>query len=119
MWPPLNHYAGKAKMARRKKTNSKRSKKINVNLVDTATAVLIGGSIIDSADFVGTGFNATPEFKAGFYGLALKDVIKNLQIRRVQTRVASLAIGSILAKGLAKSLKVRKIAGLGPININV
>jgi len=106
-------------MARRKKTNGKRSKKINFNLVETATAVLIGGSLIDSADFVGTGRNASPELKTGQYGAALKDLVFNLKLRKVQTRVAALALGALSIKGVAKSLKVRKIAGLGPININV
>jgi len=106
-------------MARRKKTRSKRSKKINFNLVDTATAVLIGGSLIDSAEFVGTGRNASPELKTGKYGAALNDIVFNLKIRKVQSRVAALGLGSVIIKGVAKSLRVRKIAGLGPININV
>ena len=106
-------------MARRKKTNSKRSRKINVNLVDTATAVLIGGSIINSAEFVGTGKDATPELKAGLYSRAFNDIVFNLKLRKVQTKIGALALGSVIAKGLAKSLRVRKIAGIGPININV
>jgi len=106
-------------MARRKKTNSKRSKKININLVDTAAAVLIGGAIIDSNTFAGGEFNASPELKSGQYGAALEQIGANLKNKKTQTAVARTVIGSLLFKGVAKALKVRKVAGLGPIAINV
>jgi len=106
-------------MARRKKSRRMRSRKLNFNLVDSAAAVLIGGSLINSAEFVGTGRNASPELKTGQYSAALNDIVFNLKLRKVQARLAALALGSIAIKGVAKSLRVKKIAGLGPVNINV
>ena len=106
-------------MARKKKTTRKRSKKLNINVVDTATALLMGNAIIDSADFLGTGKNASPELRKGAFGFALKDITSNLKNRTTQQFLIKTGVSAIIAKGVAKALKVRKIAGLGPINLNV
>lgn len=106
-------------MARRKKTRSKRSRKLNVNLVDTASALLLGGSIIDSANFVGSGFNASPEFRAGMWSEGLSQVSRNLQNRNVQKRLVGIGLGAVALKGVSKALRVRKIGGIGPLNINI
>ena len=106
-------------MARRKKTRSKRSKKINVNLVDTATALLMGSAIIDSAEFLGTGKNASPELRKGAFGFALKDITSNLKNRTTQQFLIKTGASALIAKGVAKALRVRKIAGIGPLNLNV
>lgn len=106
-------------MARRKKASRKRSKKLNINVVDTATALIMGNAIIDSADFLGSGRNASPELRKGAFGFALKDISVNLRNTNTQRFLIKTGAGAIIVKGIAKALKVRKIAGLGPLNLNV
>jgi len=84
----------------------------DLNIVDTASALLITGGILNSADFVGTGKNTTPEFTKGMWGAGLNELGQNLRNKAVQKYVAKVAIGALAVKGAAKALKVRKIGGI-------
>ena len=106
-------------MARRKKTRSRRSKKLNINIVDAGAFLMMGTAITHASEFLGTGRNAIPEIAKGSYGWALRDMATNLRNKNVQRYLISVGLGSVLVKGIAKSLRVSKIAGLGPINLKV
>jgi len=85
-------------------------KNFDLNLVDTASTVLIGSALLTTA--AGGDGNPIDEVKIGAYQNALKDLAKNLRNKKVQSYVAKVAIGAILTKGIAKRLKVRKIGGI-------
>jgi len=87
-------------------------KNFDLNIVDTASALLITGGILNSDQFVGTGFNTTPEFSQGMWTRGLSELGSNLRNRKVQKYVAQVAIGALAIKGAAKALKVRKIGGI-------
>jgi len=106
-------------MARRKKSRRMRSKKLNLNLVDTGAFLLMGTAIVDSSNFLGTGYTAVPEIQAGRFGWALKDIAGNLKNKNVQSYLLKVGLGSVIVKGLGKALRVNKIAGLGPINLKI
>lgn len=106
-------------MARRKKSRSRRSRKLNLNLIDTGAFLLMGTALVDGSNFLKTGYTAVPEIQAGRFGFALKDIAGNLKNRNIQSYLLKVGLGSVLLKGTAKALRVNKIAGLGPINLKV
>ena len=88
----------------------KMRKNFDLNIVDTASAVLIGSALLTTA--AGGLGNPIAEAKIGAWEFALKDLAGNIRNRKVQNYVAKVAIGTVLAKGVAKALKVRKIGGI-------
>ena len=87
-----------------------RRKNFDLNIVDTASAVLIGSALLTTA--AGGSGNPIAEAKIGAWEFALKDLAGNIRTKSVQNYVAKVAIGTVLAKGVAKALKVRKIGGI-------
>ena len=93
-------------------TRRKMRKNFDLNIVDTASALLITGGIVNAFDFVGSGKNTTPEFKKGMWGAGLSELGMNMRNPKVQKYVAKVALGALAVKGAAKALKVRKIGGI-------
>jgi hypothetical protein len=87
-----------------------RRKNFDLNIVDTASAVLIGSALLTTA--AGGSGNPIDEVKIGAYQNALTDLAGNIRTKSVQNYVAKVALGAVLAKGVAKALKVRKIGGI-------
>jgi len=86
-------------------------KNFDLNIVDTASAVLIGSALLTSMPGLGPG-NPIAEIKIGAYQTALTDLASNIRNKQVQNYVAKVALSAVIAKGVAKALKVRKIAGI-------
>jgi len=86
-------------------------KNFDLNLVDTASAVLISSALLTSMPGLGPG-NPIDEIKIGAYQTALTDLSANIRNKKVQSYVAKVALGAVVAKGVAKALKVRKIGGI-------
>ena len=87
-------------------------KNIDINVVDTASAVLLTGGIVNASDFAGVGSNASPELVKGQFAKGLSEVGSNLRNPNVQRYLAKVAVGALAIKGAAKALKVRKIGGI-------
>jgi len=101
------------KTARRAYTGNPRRKmrkNFDLNIVDTASAVLIGSALLTTAG--GGSGNPIAEARVGSWENSLKDLAGNIRNKKVQNYVAKVAIGTVLAKGAAKALKVRKIGGI-------
>jgi len=102
------------KTARRAYTGNSRRRKMrknfDLNIVDTASAVLIGSALLTPAG--GGSGNPIAEARIGSWENSLKDLAGNIRNKKVQNYVAKVAIGTVLAKGAAKALKVRKIGGI-------
>jgi len=103
------------KTARRAYTKTRgkrmaRRKNFDLNIVDTASAVLIGSALLTTAG--GGSGNPIAEARIGAWESSLKDLAGNIRNKSVQNYVAKVAIGTVLAKGAAKALKVRKIGGI-------
>jgi len=92
------------------KRGNMRRKNFDLNIVDTASAVLIGSALLTTA--AGGSGNPIDEVKIGAYQNALTDLAGNIRTKSVQNYVAKVALGAVLAKGVAKALKVRKIGGI-------
>jgi len=88
-------------------------------MVDAGAFLMMGTAITHASEFLGTGRNAIPEIQKGMYGWALRDMASNLKNKTVQRYLIGVGLGSVIVKGVAKSLRVSKIAGLGPINLKV
>jgi hypothetical protein len=99
-----------ARRAYTKTRGRKMRKNFDLNIVDTASAVLIGSALLTTA--AGGSGNPIAEAKIGAWEFALKDLATNIRTKAVQNYVAKVAIGTVLAKGAAKALKVRKIGGI-------
>jgi len=91
-------------------TRRKMRKNFDLNIVDTASAVLIGSALLTTA--AGGSGNPIAEAKIGAYQNALTDLAGNIRNKKVQTYVAKVAVGTVLAKGAAKALRIRKIGGI-------
>jgi len=87
-----------------------RRKNFDLNIVDTASVVLIGSALLTTA--AGGSGNPIDEVKIGAYQNALTDLAGNIRTKSVQNYVAKVALGAVFAKGVAKALKVRKIGGI-------
>jgi len=85
-------------------------KNFDLNLIDTASTVLIGSALLTTA--AGGSGNPIDEVKIGAYGMALKDLAGNIRNRKVQGYVAKVAVATILTKLAARKFKVRKIGGI-------
>ena len=92
------------------KPRRKMRKNFDLNIVDTGAAVLIGSALLTTAG--GGPGNPIAEARIGSWENSLKDLAGNIRNKQVQNYVAKVAIGTVLAKGAAKALKVRKIGGI-------
>jgi len=85
-------------------------KNFDLNIVDTSAAVLIGSALLTTA--AGGSGNPIAEARIGSWEHMVKDLAGNIRNKKVQTYIAKVAIGTVLAKGAAKALKIRKIGGI-------
>ena len=91
---------------------------MNLDVVGAAMGLAIPMTLIDGAEFSGSGFNATPELRTGKYAEALQQITSNIGNKTVRNKAISIGIGGLILKKIFSGLGVRKIGSLGPINLN-
>ena len=99
-------------VARRGSKRTRRAPRvIGINLIELGT----GLAIASAADAPAVLANVQ---KADFGG-ALKTLQAAFTNKDNQAKMVAAATGAVLAKGLAKSLRVRRIGKLGPLSLNI
>ena len=98
-------------VARRGKRRARRSRVTNVNLVEL-------GSGLALASAVGAPAVIAQVQKADF-GAAFKTLTDSFTNPDVQKKMVGIGISAVLIKAASKSLRVRRIAKIGPLALNI
>jgi len=98
-------------VARRGKRRARRSRVTNVNLVELGTGLAL-------ASAVGAPTMIAQVQKADF-GAAFKTLSDSFTDQATQKKMVTIGISAIIAKVAAKSLRVRRIAKIGPLALNI
>jgi len=98
-------------VARRRKRRARRSRVTNVNLVELGTGLAL-------ASAAGAPTMLAQVQKADF-GAAFKTLSDSFTDQATQKKMVAIGISAVLAKAAAKSLRVRRIAKIGPLALNI
>jgi hypothetical protein len=102
---------GEKMVARRRKKNSRRSRVTNVNLTELGAGLAL-------ASAAGAPTIVAQVQKADF-GAAFKTLSDAFTNKETQKKMVGIGISAVLAKAASKSLRVRRIAKIGPLALNI
>jgi len=102
---------GEIMVARRRKRRARRSRVTNVNLTELGAGLAL-------ASAAGAPQIVAQVQKADF-GAAFKTLSDSFTDPATQKKMVGIGISAVLAKAAAKSLRVRRIAKIGPLALNI
>ena len=98
-------------VARRKKRRARRSRVTNVNLVELGTGLALASAAGAPA--------VIAKVQGADFGGAFKLLSDSFTDPATQKKMVGIGISAVLAKAAAKSLRVRRIAKIGPLALNI